>query len=71
MMTKVFAHSGLGVAEMLHFKDRTLCSAKCRNDTCPRQFTDELQEQAREWWGHEGAPVAFSYFSKECKDYRP
>lgn len=55
----------------LCFKDRTFRSAKCRNDTCPRQFTDELHEQAREWWGGDGAPVAFMDYSKTCPEYKP
>ena len=58
---------------MIHFKDRTFCSAKCRNDTCPRQFTDELQEQARKWWDHDPdhAPVAFRDYSNVCPEYLP
>jgi hypothetical protein len=51
---------------MICFKDRTFCCApNCKNE-CGRQWTDELQRQADEWWGGPGAPVAFSDFcSKE------
>jgi len=58
---------------MICFLDRTFCSAKCRNDTCSRQFTDELHERARKWWEHDpnNAPIAFSDFSRTCKEYLP
>ncbi len=56
---------------MICYKDMTFCSAQCRNHNCPRNFTDELHQQAREWWSHDPdhAPVAFSDFSEGCKDY--
>lgn len=56
---------------MICFKDRTFCSAMCRTYQCHRQFTDELHQQARDWWGGDDAPVAFCDFSSNCKDYKP
>lgn len=55
----------------LCFKDRTFCSSNCKNDKCFRHWTDELHIQARKWWEHDpdNVPVAFSDFSKICKDY--
>ena len=58
---------------MICFKDRTFCSADCKTFSCHRQFTDELHQQARDWWGHDpdNAPVAFSDFSDTCQSYQP
>lgn len=58
---------------MIRYKDRTFCSAKCLRTTCPRNFTDEVQQAAREWWSHDpdNAPVAFLDFSPKCPDYQP
>lgn len=50
---------------MMCFKDRTFCSSKTHKSDCNRQFTPELQAEARRWWGKEGAPVAFSDFCGE------
>ena len=57
----------------LCFHDRTFCSAMCLNHHCNRQFTDELHQQAREWWDHDpdNAPIAFSDFSNHCESYQP
>lgn len=59
--------------EMICFKDKTFCSAMCRNYSCHRHFTDELHMQARDWWDHDpdNVPVAFSDFSDTCPDYKP
>lgn len=55
----------------LCYKDQTFCSSDCKNTTCFRHWTDELHQQAREWWDHDpdNAPVAFSDFSKTCPGY--
>jgi hypothetical protein len=56
---------------MICFKDMTFCSAyptRCKNITCARAFTELDREAARQWWGKEGAPVAYSDFSEGCKD---
>lgn len=51
---------------MICFRDRTFCNnPNCTNE-CGRQWTEELQQQAINWWGGEDAPVAFMDFcSKE------
>lgn len=53
------------------FRDQTFCSSDCKRDTCHRFWTDELHQQARNWWSHEpdNAPVAFSDFSETCPEY--
>lgn len=53
------------------YKDQTFCSSDCKNPTCFRHWTDELHQQAREWWSHDpdNVPVAFSDFSKTCGAY--
>ena len=58
---------------MICFKDRTFCSADFKTFSCHRQFTDELHQQSRDWWGHDpdNAPVAFSDFSDTCQSYQP
>lgn len=55
---------------MIHYLDRTFCSAACANYTCPRNYTDDVHLAAREWWGGDGAPVAFADFSKDCGEYK-
>jgi hypothetical protein len=55
---------------MLCFKDMSFCSASdCINETCSRRLTDEVHAEARRWWGKEGAPIATTDFSGDCKDY--
>ena len=46
---------------MISFKDMTFCSySDCARFTeCPRAFTDEQLEAAKQWWGGDDAPVAF------------
>lgn len=60
-----------GETEMICFRDMTFCDAYCMNKKCPRQYTLEVDEAARKWWDHDpdNAPVAFSDFSGNCKDY--
>lgn len=56
---------------MICYKDMTFCSAECRNYNCPRNYTDDIHQAAREWWGgdHDDMPVAFSDFSDTCEEY--
>jgi len=54
---------------MMCFRDRTYCESDCINPTCPIRLTDEVHAAARKWWGKEGAPIATSDFSGDCKDY--
>ena len=47
---------------MICFMDRTFCaSPECKGE-CGRQWTPELAERAKQWWGGEGAPVSFGNF---------
>lgn len=55
---------------MMCYKDRKFCSAQCKNDKCDRQFTDEIHEAARKWWGGDDAPIAFMDFSTTCQEYQ-
>lgn len=56
---------------MISFKDRSFCSSRCANQTCPRFFTDELHEAASKWWGGDDAPVAFMDFKAGgCKEWK-
>lgn len=55
---------------MMCYKDLTFCSAQCKNDKCDRQFTDEIHEAARKWWGGDDAPIAFMDFSTTCQEYQ-
>lgn len=54
---------------MICYKDMTFCRAKCKTTDCKRNWTLEKSAAAKEWWGSDGAPVAFSDFSKDCPDY--
>jgi len=56
---------------MLCYRDMTFCSAKCRTTECMRNWTDEKAKAARDWWGGDDAPVAFSDFSAGCKFFKP
>ena len=46
---------------MISFKDMTFCKEKdcARFTECPRAFTDEQREAAKQWWGGDDAPVLF------------
>ena len=54
---------------MMCFRDMTFCNSDCVNSKCPRHFGDEERTKAIEWWGNDKAPVAFSDFSNNCKEY--
>ena len=49
------------------FMDRTFCASPNCTGKCGRQWTAELQEKAKKWWGAlEGSPpIAFAHFCKE------
>lgn len=47
--------------QMIHFLDKCFCNQAIHKVDCTRQWTPELEKQAREWWGPEGdPPVAFA-----------
>lgn len=54
------------------YKDQTFCASDCTNTKCFRNFSEEQREGARLWWkGMPGeALIAFSDFSKGCKEYK-
>lgn len=54
---------------MMCYKDMTFCRAVCENSLCHRQYTPEVSEAARKWWGDDGAPIALSDFSEGCPAY--
>lgn len=56
---------------MMCYLDMTFCEAACENFACRRKFTDADRDKARQWWGGDNAPVAFSDFSPKCIDYQP
>lgn len=55
---------------MICFRDMTFCGSDCINTACHRHFGEDDRAAARQWWGNENAPVAYSDFSGNCPDYR-
>lgn len=58
---------------MICFKDMAFCSlypSQCKNDKCPRAFTENLRKEAIEWWGTVDVPVAYSSVDN-CPDLIP
>jgi len=54
---------------MMCFRDTTWCSYSyiCDNQSCTVIFNDYHIKACREWWGKEGAPVAYANFkTDEC-----
>lgn len=56
---------------MLCFRDMTFCDSDCSQSKCPRHFGAADRRAAKEWWGGEGAPIAWADYSDTCPDYRP
>lgn len=54
---------------MFCYRDMTFCAAKCCNDSCPRNWNDDVKKQ-RDAWMKDG-PVAFCDFSNNCDKYTP
>lgn len=50
---------------MICFRDTTFCSSPACQNKCGRQFTDKDRVAAKQWWGGDGAPIAFSEFCDE------
>ncbi len=50
---------------MMCFKDTTFCASSNCKDECGRKPPPDLEQQARRWWGGDGAPIAYSYFCGE------
>ena len=58
---------------MICYRDMTFCIAPCKTVGCPRNFTDEVDLAARQWWNHDpdNAPIEFKDFSEGCDDHDP
>ena len=57
---------------MLCFRDMIFCSdsfSECAKSNCDRYWDTAQQKAADKWWGGEGAPIAFSSFKDNCKDF--
>lgn len=55
---------------MMCFRDMAFCSnaEQCMNKgSCLRWFSPSQEAEAKQWWGSDGAPVAFMEF-KDCCD---
>ena len=53
---------------MICYRDTTFCiSPNCQN-ACGRKLTESVRENARKWWGGDGAPIAVGYFCGEPND---
>jgi len=53
---------------MMCYKGKTFCDFKdCEEwDICDRAFTKKEKENARKWWGKEGAPIAIFSDKPDC-----
>ena len=56
---------------MMCFRDMTFCTSDCTNRKCHRHYSEEVRKAARQWWGNDDAPIAFSDFSDSCPEYTP
>ena len=56
---------------MICYLDRTFCSAECVNSDCFRNYSHEVHEGAKKWWGGDDYPIEFCDFSKDCKEFEP
>ena len=56
---------------MLHFRDKTFCSAQCKNTECHRNITEKVKKEAENWWGGPNPPIATSDFSPSCEYFSP
>lgn len=55
---------------MICYKDMTFCRSDCLNRECHRHFGEKERAGAKEWWGSDEAPIAFSDFSTKCTEYQ-
>ncbi len=61
---------------MICYSDRSYCSANCTPiKPCSIQLTEQIVQDAEQWWGKSGAPIAVTDYSLDnehntpCKDY--
>lgn len=54
---------------MMCYRDMTFCTAAtCTNfNTCHRALTDDVQAQARAWWGGDDSPICLFAEPEELK----
>ena len=54
--------------EMMCYRDRTWCSAKGCEDfmKCDRALTEQVLQDAKDWWGGDGAPIYLFVDKQEC-----
>lgn len=54
---------------MICYRDMSFCvrSSVCGNTKCPRNYSDELHEEACKWWGNNSPPIMFADLqTKDC-----
>lgn len=54
---------------MMCYKDITFCTnhATCKHGSeCDHALTEKVKQDAKRWWGGEGAPIAFSSDKFDC-----
>lgn len=55
--------------KMMCYRDMTFCPyfKECKEGgLCSRALTDEVKENAKKWWGKEGAPICRFIEKPEC-----
>lgn len=64
------SHADRGARVMISYRDMTFCVANCNNEKCTRKLTDEIREEAVDWWGNSDAPIAVADFTNSCDKYQ-
>lgn len=54
---------------MICYRDRTFCTANCATPDCDIRLTEQVQLDARRWWGGDGAPISVQDCSGTCPEY--
>ena len=49
----------------------TFCDSDCTNDDCSRRLTNDILQDARDWWGEgeSSPPMSIADFSSVCQGY--
>lgn len=55
---------------MICYRDKTYCIARCSNHDCNSKLTQQVELDAKKWWGNDKAPIAMADFSQTCEDYK-
>lgn len=58
---------------MICFRDMSFCSSSklCANTGCERRLGQREKIASREWWGGDGAPIAYVDFKAPDCGYQP